>query len=83
MPVTTAARTYGVSKTTLLRHRDGTKPVGRPTAPTKTEEDVIINTINQMAEWGVGFDATDIKIMVKQYLCFQSNYPGLTSYKVL
>ena len=81
----TAAKVYGITRNVLfhhlhhLRHKNG-----RPFVLQPNEEQVLINVINQLTQWGFYMDANDIKILIKGYLdtCdrfeirFKDNIPG-------
>lgn len=79
-----AVKLYNVSKTSLWRHVKGTGNVGRPTTFSAEEEAIIADTLQQMADWGIGFSVTDVQILFKKYLesierevpYFKNNYPG-------
>ncbi len=84
-----AAREYNIPRTTLTRRlisgtSTGTSKPGRPPVLTPLEEEMIIERIQVMCDWGFPLSGCDLRYLVKSYLDrkgvreprFQNNLPS-------
>ncbi|VEN42278.1 unnamed protein product, partial [Callosobruchus maculatus] len=86
-PIRQVAEEFGISKSTLSRHRRGqqTGKIGRPCVFTEAQENVIVDCIALAGEWGFPLVPYDIRLIVKSYLDrqgkserrFKANLPGI------
>ena len=70
MSIRVAAEKYCIPKSTLADKVKGlhSKPVGRPTALTKEEEDLIVERLLLLGEWGYPLTTRDLRLTIKSYL---------------
>jgi hypothetical protein len=69
MTMNEASVKYGVPKTTLFdRLKTTTDKVGRPTILTAEEEEIIVQRLIILGEWGFPLTTNDLKQLVKAYL---------------
>ncbi len=90
MPKDTAAKTYGVPRTTLIFRCKRAEqnlivsPPGRPKVFDGDEEELMVTYVQKMAEWGYPVSVLDLRLLAKSYLDrrgvndsrFKSNFPG-------
>ena len=77
MKLAEAAKHFGVPKTTLYDRLSGkSKPqLGRPTELTAEEEEIIVDRLLLMGDWGLPLTNRDLRVLIKEYL----NIEGRTS----
>jgi hypothetical protein len=69
MTMNEASVKYGVPKTTLFdRLKSASDKVGRPTILTAEEEEIIVERLIILGEWGFPLTTNDLKQLVKAYL---------------
>ena len=70
MKLSEAAKHFAVPKTTLYDRLSGkSKPqLGRPTELTAEEEDIIVDRLLLMGDWGFPLTRKDLWILIKEYL---------------
>lgn len=81
-----AACLYKINRTTLLNHFHQKKcsTVGRPTALSKTEEELLVHSLIKLAEWGFGLDRQQLQKCVQDHVRrtdkknpFRDGMPGI------
>ena len=70
MMLSQAAKHFAVPKTTLYDRLSGkSKPqLGRPTELTAEEEDIIVDRLLLMGDWGFPLTNRDLQVLIKEYL---------------
>jgi hypothetical protein len=84
MTLNQASKHFGVPKTTIHdRLHKASERVGRPTELSPLEEDIIVERLLLMGDWGFPMDNNDLKYLIKAYLDqggrttrFVNNVPG-------
>ena len=77
-----AAEKHGLSKSSVERQYKRRKIVGRPSALSEVEEELIAQLTDDVAEWGFPIGRFEVKLMVKDLLDrkgvqkFKNNIPG-------
>ena len=86
LSVKKAAELYGINRTTLMYHLKNkhTGNVGRPTALTDAEEELLVHGITKLAEWGFGVDRSEVILIVQDFIKlrnlqnkFKNGKPGI------
>ncbi|KAJ8955074.1 hypothetical protein NQ314_006954 [Rhamnusium bicolor] len=64
------ANRYGINRTTFTNHvkEMKCKKIGRPTVLTMQEEEILVNTLVKLGEWGHGFDRLQLQRCVQDYV---------------
>jgi hypothetical protein len=84
MTLNKASKHFGVPKTTIHdRLHKASERVGRPTELSPLEEDIIVERLLLMGDWGFPMDNNDLKYLINAYLDqggrttrFVNNVPG-------